>query len=116
MVKKEEKKVVEVLEEKVREPKSSNTTFDVKDPQVLRPKELPFVITPKNGKWDNEAQREYAGYLNAYAYSNPEKWKDKKSVLLERLAEIGKDPKVIAKYKGMTEEGKLSFKNRLLEE
>ena len=110
MSKKGKKETVEIPVEKV----TKNTKFEVKDPQVLRPEELPLVITPENKKWDNEAQVEYSGYLNAYAYKNPEKWALKKTTLLKRLEEIGKDPKAIVKYRG--NRGSLSFKNKLMQE
>lgn len=74
--------------------------FEVADPEVLRPRELPLVVKPTSGSWKNDAQTEYAGYLNAYAYANPDKWNKKKAVLLARLAEIGNNPSAIAKYRG----------------
>lgn len=48
----------------------------VRDPQVLRPVELPLVIElPASA---SKAQVAYASTLNAYAYTNPEKWAAKK--------------------------------------
>lgn len=48
----------------------------VKDPLVIRPVELPLVITlPASA---SKAQVEYAKTLNGYAYKNPEKWAFKK--------------------------------------
>lgn len=81
----------------------------VKDPQVLRPVELPLVITlPESA---NDAQREYAKTLNAYAYTNPEKWAVKKDDftnekgqvtkgLISKLKELGKDPSKLSLYIG----------------
>jgi len=87
--------------------------IEVGDPQILRPKELPLVVTPTSGKWENDAQAEYAATLNAYAYKNPEKWAIKKDVLVAQLTEIGKNPKTIEKFRGIR--GNVSFKNQLIE-
>lgn len=95
------------------EPKKDDDKFIVKDPQVLRPQELPLVIEPNDGKWKNKEQAEFATVLNAYAYKNSEKWKKKREVLLKRLAEIGKNPDAIIKYRGNRD--KVSFKNKLFE-
>ena len=78
MVKKEEKEEIVVKEK---------SDFIVKDQQVLRPVELPLVITPQNGKWASKAQEEFAKVLNAYAYTNPTKWAVKKDKLLAELKE-----------------------------
>lgn len=86
--------------------------IEVQDAEIFRPKALPFLITSKEG-WKNEAQTEYAGYLNAYAYSNPEKFKLKKATLLARLVEIGNDPSAIVKYRG--NKSAVAFKNHLTE-
>ena len=60
-----------------------NDEITVSDPMVLRPKELPLVVTlPENA---SGAQKEYAKVLNSYAYQNPEKWAEKKDVLIARL-------------------------------
>lgn len=83
----------------------------VGNPEALRPKELPLVITPDNGSWKNDAQAEYAAYLNAYAYKNAKKWEKKKAALLKRLVEIGNDPEAIVKYRGNV--GRVTFKNEL---
>jgi hypothetical protein len=88
--------------------------IEVGDPQELVPVERPLVIKPADGgAWKNEAQAEYARYLNAYAYKNAEKWEAKKATLLKRLVEIGKNPAAIVKYRG--NRGKVSFKNKLIE-
>ncbi len=76
----------------------------VKDPQVLRPVSLPLVVTLPESATDE--QKEYVKTLNAYAYSNPEKWSIKKDVLIARLKEIGKDPSKLSLYRG-GEEGSL---------
>lgn len=75
--------------------------FDVKDPEVFRPIELPLVITPKKGQdWKNPEQAAYAKTLNAYAYKNPTKWATRKEVELKRLAEIGNNPSKYQVYAG----------------
>lgn len=74
--------------------------IEVKDPEILKPKNLPLVITPREGSWKNDKQAEYAKVLNAYAYANPTKWKKKQAVLLARLREIGEDPSALRKYQG----------------
>ena len=79
-------------------PEEPKEEFEVGNPIDLRPKELPLIVKPKGGKWDNEAQEKYASILNAYAYVNPEKWEIKKASLLKRLSEIGKNPSAIKKY------------------
>ena len=96
----------------------------VEDPQILRPKELPLVIKPKDGKWKNKEQEEYARTLNAYAYKNPEKWNEnrlnadgieipnsaKKIVLVKRLAQIGNNPQMLYKFKDRSVKVKLTNK------
>lgn len=85
----------------------------VGDPLELRPKELPLVIKPEKGDaWANEAQAEFARTLNAYAYRNPEKWENKKDVLLEQLIELAKKPQLLSKFKGTQgDQGKISYKD-----
>lgn len=117
MVKETKKEEVEVTEESpVQEApvKKSKEEFDVKDPQVLRPTELPLVITPTSGDWKNDEQATYAGILNGYAYKNPKKWEKKKASLLARLSEIGTDPEALARY--MVPDGNLSFTDKLRSE
>ena len=89
----------------------------VGDPQLLRPVELPLVVKPRSGKWENEEQAEYAKLLNAYAYQNPVKWAVKKETLIGRLEEIGKNPLRLYFYKGVQpgSKGKLTVKNKLIE-
>lgn len=61
----------------------SSDEIIVSDPMILRPKELPLVVTlPENA---SGAQKEYAKILNAYAYQNPEKWAEKKNILIAKL-------------------------------
>lgn len=91
--------------------------IDVEDPEILRPRELPLVVKPSNGKeWLNEAQAEYARTLNGYAYKNQKKWAKKKTTLLKQLQELGKDPSRLAFYKGVQEDepGNLTFSNKLI--
>jgi len=103
----EEKVTAEVVEE-------TSDDFQVDDPQVLRPKDLPLVVKPAKGKeWKNEAQAEYARILNGYAYSNSDKWSKKKESLLKRLKEIGDTPEAISKYRGQV--ANVAFKNELLQ-
>lgn len=62
----------------------------VRDPMVLRPVELPLVVTlPEDA---SKAQVEYAKTLNAYAYQNPEKWAIKKDVLIAKLKALKNAP------------------------
>lgn len=90
----------------------SSASFEVKDPEILRPKELPFVITPKSGGWKNQEQARFAATLNAYAYKNPRKWQEKKDVLLAQLAAIGENPSVFGEVSGRAT--RLEFKNQLI--
>jgi len=62
----------EVVEEQVEQ----ESGIIVRDPEAFRPVDLPLVVTLPNNA--SKAQIEYAKVLNAYAYSNPEKWKEKK--------------------------------------
>lgn len=74
--------------------------IEVGDPEILRPRELPLVIKVPKGGWKNDEQAEYAKVLNGYAYKNAKKWKKKKNLLIARLVEIGKDPELLAVFKG----------------
>ncbi len=89
-------KVEPVVEQKVE--KEVEETVEFGKPLDLRPKELPLIVKPKGGKWKNEAQERYAQIINAYAYTNPDKFETKKEVLGKRLIEIGNDPSALAKY------------------
>ncbi len=62
----------------------------VRDPQVLRPVELPLVVELPAGA--SKAQEAYAKVLNSYAYQNPEKWAKKQSVLISKLKELKNAP------------------------
>ncbi len=89
----------------------------VGDPQVLRPTELPLVITPPEGQdWANPEQAAYAKVLNAAAYAN-KNWKDVKIVEIARLVEIGNNPEQYYVYTGIAKEeaANLTYKNKLLE-
>jgi len=92
--------------------KNDTSEFEVADPEVFKPKELPLVIKPKSGKWKNDAQAEYAKTLNGYAYKNQEKWKIKKDVLLARLKELGDNPDKLSYYRGGEISEKLSYDNK----
>ena len=90
----------------------------VGDPLLLRPVELPLVVKPADEEvgWANDAQAEYANILNAYAYKNPKKWEIKKDVLLKQLVGLAKDPSKLSVYTGIAaDEGRLSYKNRVIE-
>ncbi|MFA6078109.1 MAG: hypothetical protein WC724_03805 [Candidatus Paceibacterota bacterium] len=114
MVKKEKKEkdeVVEPIEVEVEAPKVTPKPLDgddiiVEDPQVLRPVELPLVITPKDGKWKSKAQEKFARVLNGYAYKNPKKFKAKQAKLIAELRSLATAPDPI-------EETNLSYKNNL---
>lgn len=64
----------------------ANDEIIVKDPLVLRPVELPLVVTLPEGA--SKAQIEYAKILNGYAYKNPAKWALKKDVLISKLKDL----------------------------
>lgn len=86
----------------------------VADPEILRPKELPLVVTPGSKGWANEAQAEYARTLNAYAYTNPEKFKAKKDKLIKNLRALAENPGLLSVYQGGGSEAqKLSYKNHI---
>lgn len=90
----------------------SDASFVIQDPEILRPKELPFIIKPKDGIWKNQEQAKFAAILNAYAYKNPAKWHTKKDILLAQLSEIGTNPSVFGMYSGRNTN--LEFKNQLV--
>ncbi len=76
-------------------PAEEQDGVEVGDPEELKPKVLPLVITPKGGAkddefggWHNAAAFSHARVLNAYAYKNPRKWKKKKNVLVAQLVEL----------------------------
>lgn len=115
MVKKEKEIKAEEAESKA---DSESLDIEVADPEILRPRELPLVVKPANGKeWKNEAQAEYARTLNGYAYANPKKWAVKKDVLLKRLVELGDEPGQIVLYRGNMEPSakNLEYKNNILQ-
>lgn len=120
MSKAEEKaaKVAAKAEEKAAIVASSNGII-VEDPLVLRPKELPLVVKPESGEWANDAQKEYAAVLNAYAYKNTAKWNKKKPVLLAQLADLAENPEKITVLRGEPEviedAGRVTFKNNLIQ-
>ena len=92
----------------------------VEDPLILRPKALPLVIKPESGSWANDAQAEFAGFLNAYAYKNTAKWEKKKAKLLAQLLELADHPEKIHVLKGEPEfqpedAGVVKYKNQLIQ-
>lgn len=82
MKEKEIEKVEQVEEEKVEDTQD----IVVGDPQLLRPSELPLVVTLPSDASD--AQKVFASKLNAYAYQNPKKWEQKKDALIARLKSL----------------------------
>ena len=110
MSKETEKKETEMVE---KAPVSKGIEIEVSDPEIARPKELPLVVKPKGGEWANEAQAEFARTLNGYAYKNPEKWDEKKAVLLTQLASLENKPQDIVLYRG--NQTKVGYKNKLIE-
>lgn len=88
----------------------------VGDPQELRPKDLPLVVEPESGKWENEAQEAFAKILNAYAYRNPAKWESKKETLLDQLEELATNPGKFGLFSGSAAgAANLNYKNHLIE-
>jgi hypothetical protein len=108
------KKIAEV---KVEEIVTNEYSFDVAEPQIVRPQDLPLVVTPPQGKsWANEAQAEFARTVNAYAYRNPQKWEGKKAELLKKLQELGNNPSFINQLRGAESENtRLTYSNKLME-
>jgi hypothetical protein len=76
--------------EKVEAEVIDDSGITVGDPALLRPTEVPLVVTlPANASL---AQIAYAKGLNAYAYQNPIKWEQKKDKLIERLKSLKNAP------------------------
>jgi hypothetical protein len=96
---------------------ASEYSFDVAEPQIVRPQDLPLVVTPPKGKeWTNEAQAEFARTVNAYAYKNPKKWAKKKTELLAQLQELATNPDLINVIRGAEDENtRLTYSNKLME-
>lgn len=67
-----------------------NEGITVGDPMLLRPKELPLVVTLPEGA--SNAQIAYAKTINAYAYQNPEKFAAKKDAMIEKLKSLKNAP------------------------
>lgn len=115
--KKETKEVAETTPEVVETEEASDTAenFNVAEPHIVRPQDLPLVVTPKGKEWANEAQAEYARTLNGYAYANPEKWQTKKAGLLANLARLEKEPEYMNMLRGAKGAGNFEVKNKLME-
>lgn len=79
----------------------------VRDPEVLRPRELPLVVVLPEGA--SKAQIEFAKVLNGYAYKNPKKWAIKKAKLIAQLKALKNAPDPIE-----LESGTLKFNNKLI--
>ena len=88
MVKKDETKAE--VKAPAKEVKKANDEIIVKDPQVLRPKELPLVVELPDGA--SKAQIAYAKTLNSYAYQNPTKWEQKKDRMIQKLKDLKNAP------------------------
>jgi hypothetical protein len=98
-------------------PVSSEYDFEVSEPLIIKPQDLPLVVTPGAGKtWVNEAQAEYAKTLNGYAYKNPKKWATKKAKMLSNLTRLATEPSYINFLRGAEDENtKLTYSNKLME-
>lgn len=107
----------EVEKEVAVEEVESGYSFDVAEPQIVRPQDLPLVVTPGKGKeWANEQQAEFARTVNAYAYKNPKKWEKKKTELLNQLNQLATDPDFINVIRGAEDENtRLTYSNKLME-
>jgi len=93
------KEKIETKEEIVEEKVVDNQGIIVGDPQLLRPKELPLVVTLPEGA--SKAQIAYSKTINAYAYQNPDKWEEKKDALIAKLKSLknAPDPREDSKLK-----------------
>ena len=110
MPKKVEKEVEVVVEETV------GYDFNVAEPQIVKPQDLPLVVTPPASGWANDAQAEFARTINGYAYKNPKKWSVKKDELLKKLSQLATDPGLINQLRGAEDENtRLSYSNKLME-
>lgn len=91
--------------------------FDVAEPFIIKPQDLPLVVKPSAGKeWANDAQAEYAKTLNGYAYKNPAKWQTKKGKLLKNLTRLATEPSFINFLRGAEDENKsLTYGNKLMD-
>jgi hypothetical protein len=98
-------------------PAAPEHDFDVAEPLIIKPQDLPLVVKPSAGKqWANEAQAEYAKTLNGYAYKNPAKWEAKKGKLLKNLTRLATEPSYINFLRGAEEANKsLTYGNKLME-
>lgn len=100
----------------VEETVTSEYSFNVAEPQIVKPQDLPLVVTPPEKGWANEAQAEFARTVNAYAYKNPKKWDGKKDELLTKLHELGTNPGLINAIRGAESENtRLTYSNKLME-
>lgn len=97
-------------------PAAPEYDFEVNEPLIIKPQDLPLVLTPGAGKeWANEEQAEYAKTLNGYAYKNPKKWASKKGKLLKSLTRLATDPSHINFLRGAEDENtRLTYSNKLV--
>jgi hypothetical protein len=109
MPKKVEKEVEEVEE-------TVGYDFNVAEPQIVKPQDLPLVVTPPASGWANSAQEEFARTINGYAYKNPKKWAVKKDKMLSQLSELATNPELINQLRGAEDENtRLTYSNKLME-
>lgn len=106
-----------VEKEEVKETNETGYEFNVAEPHIVKPQDLPLVVTPPKGKeWANEAQAEFARTVNAYAYKNPTKWETKKDGMLKQLNELASNPALISVLRGAEDENtRLQYSNKLME-
>jgi hypothetical protein len=105
-----------VQKEVEREVESTEYEFNVAEPLIVKPQDLPLVVTPQGESWANEAQAEFARTVNAYAYKNPKKWAKKKDELLKKLNELATNPELINELRGAEDENtRLTYSNKLME-
>lgn len=62
----------------------------VKDTEMFRPKVLPLVVVLPEGA--SKAQIERAKVLNGFAYQFPDKWNERKEILLKELEDLKNAP------------------------
>lgn len=107
------KQTEEVVEEVVEE----SADFTVSEPLIIKPQDMPLVVTPAKGKeWANEAQAEFAKTVNAYAYKNPTKWEGKKAGLLKQLKALETNPGLMNVIRGSVDENtRLTYSNKLMQ-
>lgn len=89
MATKEKKTTVTAMQEADTDVEVRDSGIEVND-YVLRPKTLPLIVRLPEGA--SKAQIERAKVLNAYAYSNPKGWSQKKDRLVAELEALADAP------------------------